>query len=118
MQKRSEFARYNDGVVRIYRDTDRRSNFGAKLNVNSIDDLKFIAKLTYAEQSKRQQDVEFAQQQGFSLELKIKTRFIKGVDNKCKAVINGYLYDIDYVDATKTELYLYMQGVGELAGAI
>lgn len=118
MQKRPEFARYNDGVVYIYRDTDRRSNFGAKLNVTTIDDLQFIAKLTYAEQSKRQQDIEFAQQQGFSLELKIKTRYIKGVDNKCKAVINGYLYDIDYVDATKTELYLYMQEVGELVGAI
>lgn len=115
MQKRPEFARYNDGVVHIYRETERRSNFGAKLNATALDDLKFIAKLSYAEQSKRQQDIEFANQQGFSLELKIKTRFIKGVDNKCKAVINGYLYDIDYVDATKTELYLYMQGVGSLA---
>lgn len=117
MQQRPKFAQYNDGVVLIYRDTDRRSNFGAKLNVATIDDLQFIAKLAYAEQSKRQQDVEFAQQQSFSLDLKIKTRFIKGVDNKCKAVIDGYLYDIDYVDATKTELYLYMQGVGNLAAA-
>lgn len=115
MQNRPKFAVYNDGVVHIYRDTDRRSNFGAKLNATALDDLQFIAKLSYAEQSKRQQDIEFAEQQGFSLEMKIKTRFIKGVDNKCKAVINGYLYDIDYVDATKTELYLYMQGVGDLA---
>ena len=115
MQKRPEFARYNDGVVYIYRDTDRRSNFGAKLNVATIDDLQFIAKLSYAEQSKRQQDVEFAQQQGFSLELKIKTRCIKGIDNKCKAVINGVLYDINYVDTTKTEAFLYMQEVGSLA---
>ena len=115
MQKRSEFSRYNDGVVHIYRDTDRRSNFGAKLNVSSVDDLQFIAKLSYAEQSKRQQDSEFANQMGFSLDLKIKTRYIKGVDNKCKAVIDGYLYDIDYVDSTKTDLFLYMQGVGSLA---
>lgn len=115
MQKRPEFARYNDGMVSIYRETDRRSNFGAKLNATSIDDLQFIAKLSFAEQSKRQQDVEFASQQSFSLDLKIKTRFIKSVDNKCKAVIDGYLYDIAYVDATKTELYLYMQGVGKIA---
>lgn len=118
MQKRPEFARYNDGVVRIYRETERRSNFGAKLNATALDDLQFIAKLSYAEQSKRQQDIEFANQQGFSLELKIKTRAIKGVDNKCKAVIDGYLYDVSYVDATKTELYLYMQEVGSLAGTI
>lgn len=115
MQKRSEFARYNDGVVHLYRETERRSNFGAKLNATALDDLQFIAKLSYAEQSKRQQDIEFANQQGFSLELKIRTRFIKGVDNKCKAVIDGVLYDVSYVDATKTELYLYMQEVGKLA---
>lgn len=115
MQNRPKFARYNDGVVFIYRDTDRRSNFGAKLNVKTLDDMNFIAKLTYAEQSKRQQDMEFAEQMGFSLELKIKTRRIDGVDNKCKAVIGSYMYDISYVDSTRTELYLYLQGVGEIA---
>lgn len=115
MQQRPKFARYNDGVVFIYRDTDRRSNFGAKLNAKTIDDLNFIAKLSYAVQSKRQQDMEFAEQMGFSLETKIKTRFIKGVDTKCKVVIDNYLYDVSYVDATRTELYFYLQGVGELA---
>ena len=115
MQQRPKFAQYNHGVVSIYRDTDRRSNFGAKLNVKSLDDMQFIAKLSYAEQSKRQQDMEFAEQMGFSLELKIKTRRINGVDNKCKAVIGSYLYDISYVDSTRTELYLYLQGVGEIA---
>jgi hypothetical protein len=89
MQNRPKFARYNDGVVFIYRDTDRRSNFGAKLNVQTLDDMTFIAKLSYAEQSKRQQDMEFAEQMGFSLALKIKTRRINGVDNKCKVVINN-----------------------------
>lgn len=115
MQKRPKFACYNDGVVNIYREIDRRSNFGAKLNATALDDLEFLAKLAFEEQSKRQQDIEFAEQQGFSLTLKIRTRYIKGVDNKCKAVVNDFLYDIDYVDATKTDLYLYMQGVGELA---
>ncbi len=115
MQNRPKFARYNDGIVFIYRDTDRRSNFGAKLNAKTLDDLKLIAKLNYAEQSKRQQDMEFAEQMGFSLELKIKTRRINGVDNKCKAVIGSYMYDISYVDSTRTELYLYLQGVGEIA---
>ncbi len=115
MQQRPKFARYNDGVVFIYRDTDRRSNFGAKMNVKSLDDMTYVAKLSYAEQSKRQQDMEFAEQMGFSLALKIKTRFIKGVDAKCKVVINNYLYDVSYIDATRTELYFYLQGVGEIA---
>lgn len=112
---RPKFERYNDGMVSIYREIDKRSNFGAKMNAISLDDLQFVAKLAYSEQSKRQQDMEFAEQQGFSLELKIKTRAIKGVDNKCKAVIDGYLYDVSYVDATRTDLYLYLQGVDKLA---
>ena len=115
MQQRPNFARYNDGIVYIYRDTDRRSNFGAKQNAKTLDDMNLVAKLAFAEQSKRQQDLEFAEQQGFALNLKIKTRFIKGIDNKCKAVIDGYLYDVSYVDASRTELYFYLQGVRELA---
>lgn len=115
MNNRPAFARYNDGIVSIYREKGKRSNFSAKMNAVSLDDLDFIAKLAYSEQSKRQQDLEFAEQQGFSLTMKIKTRFIKSVDNKCKAVIDGYLYDLRYVDSTKTELYFYMEGVGDLA---
>lgn len=115
MQNRPKFARYNDGVAYIYREKGKRSNFGAQINASALDDLEFIAKLAYAEQSKRLQDIEYAEQMGFSLELKIKTRFIQGIDNKCKVVINGYLYDIRHIDATKTEIYFYMEGVGKLA---
>lgn len=115
MQNRPKFAQYNDGVVNIYREKEKRSNFGAKINAVSLDDLEFVNKLAFSETSKRQQDLEFAEQQSFSLDLKIKTRSIKGIDNKCKAVIDGYLYDVSYVDATRTELYLYLQGVDKLA---
>lgn len=114
MQK-NEFARYNDGMVFLYREKKRESSFGAKLNAVSLEHLDYIVKLAYGELSKRQQDIEFAQQQSFSLDMKIKTRFFNGVDNKCKAVINGYLYDIEYIDTTKTEMFLYLQGVGEIA---
>jgi len=111
MMNKPRFSLYNDGMVSIYREKDKRSNFSAKINAVSLDDLELVGKLAFAEASKRQQDVEYAQQQGFTLSLKIKTRYIKGIDNKCKAVINGYLYDVSYVDSTRTELYLYLQGV-------
>lgn len=114
MQK-NDFARYNDGMVFLYREKKRESSFGAKRNAVSLEHLDFIVKLAYGELSKRQQDMEFAQQQSFSLDLKIKTRVYKGVDNKCKAVINGYLYDIEFIDFAKGEMFLYLQGVGELA---
>lgn len=110
-----KFSRYNDGMVSIYREKDQRSNFGARISATSIRDMTFIAKLAFAEQSKRQQDIEFAEQRGFSLSMKIKTRHIRGVDNKCKAVIDGYLYDVSYVDATRSDLYLYLEGVDHVA---
>lgn len=112
---RPKFARYNDGMVSIYREKDIRSNFAAKVNAKSIDDMTFIAKLAFAEQSKREQDLTFAEQHGFSLSLKIKTRYVKGVDNKCKVVIDGYLYDVNYVDATRTEMWLYLEGIDHVA---
>jgi hypothetical protein len=39
---------------------------------------------------------------------------VPGVDNKCKAVIDGYLYDVRYIDKSRTEMWLYMEGVKQL----
>ena len=89
MANKPRFSLYNDGMVSIYREKDKRSNFSAKINAGTLSDLELVGKLAYAETSKREQDLEYAQQQGFTLTLKIKTRYIKGVDNKCKAVIDG-----------------------------
>lgn len=107
-QKRS---RYNDGVVHIYREKEKRSNFAAKENVSALDDMEFIVKLDYEESAKREQDIAFAEQNDFSLSLKIKTRYHANVDNKCKAVINGYLYDVSYVDKNRVEMWLFLEGV-------
>lgn len=107
----TKFSRYNDGVVYIYREKDKKTDFNAKQNAAALDDLEFVVKLAFEEMSKREQDLDFAEQSGFTLSLKVKTRFVKGVDNKCKAVIDGYLYDISYIDKSRTELYLYMEGV-------
>ena len=109
-----KFSRFNDGVVSIYREKEKRTNFGAKENPSTLGDLEFVAKLDFEESSKREQDLEFANQNGFSLSLKIHTRYLKSVDNKCKAVVDGYLYDIQYVDKTRTDMYLYMEGVKSL----
>lgn len=109
-----KFSRYNDGVVSIYREKERRTDFNASLNVSKFDDMDFIAKLAFEESAKREQDMEFAQQHDFTLSLKIKTRLLKSVDNKCKAVVDGYLYDISYIDKNRTEMWLYMEGVGPI----
>lgn len=113
---KKKFDRFNDGVALIYRAKEKRSNFGAKENVTVFDDMDFIVKLDYEECSKREQDIEFASQNDFSLSLKIKTRLSKLVDNSCKAVIDGYLYDVSYVDKDKANnvMYLYLEGVRPL----
>lgn len=112
---KNKFSRFNDGVVSIYREKEKRSNFAAKENVSALDDLEFVAKLDFEECSKREQDLEFANQNDFSLSLKIHTRYLNGIDNHCKAVIDGYLYDIKYADKTRTDIYLYMEGVKRIA---
>lgn len=111
---KTKFSRFNDGVVSIYREKEKKSNFGAKENVSILDDMEFVAKLDFEQSSNREQDLTFAEQNGFSLSLKIHTRLLRSVDNKCKAVIDGYLYDVKYVDKTRTEMYLYMEGVKTL----
>lgn len=111
MQKKTKFSKYNDGVVRIYREKERRSDFSAKRNVLTLEDMDFVVKLDFEESAKREQDMEFAEQQDFSLSLKIKTRFVNGVDNKCKAVIDGYLYDVSYMDKNRSEMWLYLEQI-------
>lgn len=106
---------FNDGVASIYREKDRKTDFAAKRNVASLEDMDFVVKLAYQESSKRQQDMEFAEQSGFSLSLKVKTRYVPSVKTKLKAVIDGYLYDIRYVDKAGREMYLYLEGVRSLA---
>lgn len=109
-----KFSRYNDGVVSVYREKGKRSNFAAKENVSALEDMEFVVKLDFEQASKREQDLAFAEQNDFSLSLKIRTRYVESVDNKCKAVINGYLYDVAYVDKNRVEMWLYLEGIKEL----
>lgn len=112
--KKGKFSRYNDGVVLIYREKKKETTFAAKQNVSVLDDMDFVVRLDYEQCSKRQQDIEFAEQNGFSLSLKVKTRYIPSVKNKCKAVINNYLYDVSYVDDDRKDMWIYLEGVRSL----
>ena len=111
---KNKFSTYNDGVVSIFREKERETDFSAKKNVGTTEDMEFIVKLAFEEASKREQDLEFANQNDFSLSLKIKTRLCKGVDNKCKAIIDNYLYDVSYMDKDRKEMWLYLEGIKAL----
>lgn len=112
--RQNEFARYNDGVAFVYKEKAKSTTFNAKENTRVLDDLDPICKLDFEELSKRQQDQEFASQSGFSLSMKIRTRFVQGVDAKCKVVIGDTLYAVSYIDKTRTELYLYLEEVRKI----
>ena len=114
---KNKFSIYNDGVVAIYREKERKTDFNAPRNVSTLDDMEFVCKLAYEEMSKREQDLQFAEQMGFSLSLKIKTRYVKDVDDECKAVIDGWLYDISSLDKSKTESFLYMTRIRKVGGS-
>lgn len=103
------FPKFNDGVVNVYREKERSTSFNAKVNAKGIDDLDFVCKLDYEQMSKREQDIEFANQSGHSLSMKIRTRYVGMVDNKCKVIIDSTLYDVYDIDKTRTELYLYLE---------
>lgn len=111
---KQKLSTYNDGVVHIYRGKPRSADFGAKRNTKAFDDMDFIVRLDYEESSRREEDMEFVKKLGYSLTLKIRTRAVSGVDNECKAVIDGYLYDVRYIDKTRTEMWLFLEGVRKI----
>lgn len=106
---------YNDGFVRIFR--KKQSNLTVNRNVTSLSELDFLIKLAYSETSRRQQDLEFAEQNSFSLSLKIKAPkpvIKKGLDTSCFAVIENTLYSIQFIDTNSTEYFFYLEKIREL----
>lgn len=108
------FPKFNDGVAHVYREKERSTSFSAKVNAKELDDLDFVCKLDFEQMSKREQDLEFANQSGHSLSMKVRTRYVGIVDNRCKVVIENTLYDIYDIDKTRTELYLYLEEARKL----
>lgn len=104
---------YNDGFVMIYRKKDLTAN----RNITKLSEMDLVERFAYSEMSRRQQDLEFAEQNSFSLSLKIKIprpAEDKGLDAYCYAVIGKMLYGVQYLDTNKTEYFLYLEKVREL----
>lgn len=122
MQKR--WPTYNDGVLDLYTvKSGAGSSFGAKKNVDAVDDMDHVARAFFSVASVRKQDVEFSDALGFKLSMKVKTLSIPGmaraVDaaaqrNEFKAVISGHLYNVRHFDAGTAEMWLYLEGVKEI----
>ena len=105
------------GVLSVYRDKGVKTDFSALKNPKSLADMEFIVKLNFQECTKRTQDLEFAEQNGFSLDMKVCTRYIPDVTSKYKIVIGNSLYDTRFLDKTNTEIYWYLTKARDLDAA-
>ena len=116
MMKSRRMSCFNDGFIKVYQSNEKVTNFGAKVNVKSADDLTFIVKLAYEEQYRRQQDLEFAEASGRTLSFKVKTRYYKGLQTDYKVVIENAMYDIIDIDIDKfnQEMFIYLEYVKEV----
>ena len=112
-RRRSNFI---DGFINVYQPNEKTTNFGAKKNVKTLDDLTFIVKLAFEEQYRRHEDLEFAEANNRTLSLKVKTRLYKGVQTNHKVIVDNVLYDIIDIDIDKfnQEMFIYLEYVKEV----
>lgn len=112
LRKKKDLPSYNDGVISIYRPKSIKNSFGARICPETLDDMDLIVCFCFTEEAQRERDVEFAERMGFSLSRKIKVAWVRGVkiDKDCKAFVDGMLYDIEHIDISKRDAYLYLNG--------
>lgn len=110
-----KFKRYNNGSLSLARDKGPTGTFSQKLNPKSLEDLDVYQQAMHFDRlSIRQEDVEFAEQQGISLSMKVRIRLVSGVKVGDRAIIDGHLYNVSHIDPDDTDLYLYLEGVRQL----
>lgn len=105
---------YPDGVLKVYKKKNRKTDFGARRNIESIDDMTFVCSLCFNAQTIREQDYEFAERSDFKLSFKVLTPRFDLVESDCLALIGSTLFDISHTDKTAREMYLYLEEVRDL----
>lgn len=108
---KKKLSSYSDGIAKIYKKKK------IERNVKSLDDLEYLGFLCFEEKSKRQQDIEFAEQLGANLKMKIATPDNGDMDSGRNIVIDDVIYAIIYIDRNKQkrELYFYLEEVRKIA---
>lgn len=107
---------YNDGVCYIVCENKSPSSFAARENGTTAEDFAELYRLMFADVSIREQDLDFAEAIGRSLNRKIKTPLVNGVNARQKVIISNVLYDVVNadIDRSNSEIYLYLEEVREL----
>lgn len=107
-KKRTSF---NDGVLQVVKQVNDNSSFNAQINALKIKDVNPIKRLCYSIETIRQQDLQFAQEMGSRLSLKVKTQLDDSVSTSQKVLIKNTLYDILQLDPDykNREMYFYLE---------
>lgn len=93
------------------------SDFSAKVNPKTKEDLQYITDICYEIASIREEDMLFAERSGNNIALKLKIPCCPLVKKKMHIVIENTLYDIfsAEVSTDKKEMYVKLEEVRTLA---
>lgn len=110
MRKKRKTGRYNDGIAKLYQKKE-----GTR-NVKTLEDLEYIGHLCFEEKSCRQSDIEFAEQRGKQLKMKIATQNPGETDTNKIIVIENVIYSIIHIDRSKgtNEVFFYLEEVRKI----
>lgn len=114
LNEKKQLPSYPSGVLGVYKAKPRKTDFGARRNIEKRSDMEFIGSVCYNVQTIRDQDFAFAERASFKLSLKVKCPRFDLVTPDCYVLIGETLFDISHLDKTKDEMYLYMEEVGEI----
>lgn len=112
MRAKKRLDRYIDGLAKVYKRKD------SSKNIRSLDDLDYILDLYFEEKSCRQSDIDFAEQKGKQLTLKIATWEVEQIETDMNLWIDGVVYSIIHIDKDrqKRKMFFYLEEVRKLAG--
>jgi hypothetical protein len=114
LKKKRALPSYPDGVLGIYKAKDRKTDFGARRNVEKLSDMEPVCTLCYSVQTIREQDYEFAERSDFTLSLKVRTPLLGIVTSEHLALIGTKLYAISHKDNGERDMYLYLEEVRDI----
>lgn len=107
---------YNDGVIYFYKKKNKINSFKAQQNTKHIDDLEYISKYFYKQETQRHEDVVFAGAVDRKLSLKISVPYTENIYSEYEAIIKNYCYAIFHVDPdkVKNKTYIYLEGMRKI----
>ena len=114
---KSRFTAFVDGILFVCQPESAQSSFNAVKNTTAKKDVRKILQLDYVELSKRERDLEFAESQGRTLSMKVKTRLHEKVTSYHMIMIGDKLYSIIDLDKDirEEEMYLYLEEIRRLS---